>query len=163
VDEKLSAHHIEGEMVHNPHKHKETGRIPEPIPDSCQISHQDYVIDIALMIHTIRDWLNSSSSSQEIGAKNADVDGERYNTGPPADDVAYEVDLLLGLVLCPEADPTQEEWPVDRIAGVWVRRRETGIVLHHQQLQLCKLLEKVSRNWNLRIALTCPINWVETI
>ena len=105
VDEKLSVHHIEREIVHNPHKHKEPGRVPQSIPDSCEINRQYHVIGIASMIHTIGDRLDSSSSSQEIGAKNADVDGERYNTGPPADDVAHEVDLLLGFVLRPEANP----------------------------------------------------------
>lgn len=92
---------------------------------------------------TIRNGVDSTASGQQIRANDADVYRESDDTSPPPDDVTNQVDLLLGLVVGPEADTTQEERPVDRAAGIRMRSSETGVVLKHEQLQFGELAEEV--------------------
>lgn len=94
----------------------------------------------------VRTWLNGSDpspSGEHVRADDTDIDRHRNNAGPPANDISDEVDLLLALALCPEADTTQQERPVDGLTRIRMRRRQTRVVLQHQSLKLEELLEKV--------------------
>ena len=93
---------------------------------------------------TVVEGLDAASASNQVCANDADVRRDRDDARPPADDVANEVDLLLAIVLCPKADAAEEERPVDRAARIRVRRRQAGVVLDHEQLQLDELLEEVA-------------------
>lgn len=81
---------------------------------------------------TIRYGINASAPGQKVRADDADVNGQSNNACPPPNDVTDEVDLFLRVVLSPEADTTEKEWPIDRVAGVRVRCSETSVVLKHQ-------------------------------
>lgn len=78
---------------------------------------------------TLRNGLDFSSPRQHVSNDDPHVNGYRNHTGPPPDDVANEVDLLLRIVLRPEADSTDEERPVNWATGIRVRSNKTGIVL----------------------------------
>lgn len=80
---------------------------------------------------TCGDGVGSTTSSNQIGAQNTNIDGERENASPPANKIANQVDLLLTFGLCPKADTGKKEGPVDRRARVWVRRCQSSIMLEH--------------------------------
>ena len=101
-----------------------------------------------------------TAASKEISTEDTDVDGETNNTSPPADNVTSEVDLLVLIVLGPEADTADEEGPVDRSASIWVGCSQTGVVLPHEELKLAKLPEKVHFLGNLNWCIASAIGWL---
>lgn len=84
-----------------------------------------------------------AATSKEVSTKDADVDRETNDASPPADDVTSEVNLLVILVLGPEADSTDKERPIERTTGVGMRSGQTGVMLPHQELKLAELPEEV--------------------
>ncbi len=91
---------------------------------------------------TVFDRVQSSSSSKGVCANHTNKDGQTDNAKPPAGDIANEVDLLLLLVVSPEADTTEYEWPIERTAGIRVLASEARVVLQHKDLELGKLLQE---------------------
>ena len=94
---------------------------------------------------TFRDRFDAPAASEEVGTENADEDRHAERAREPSDQVADEVDLLLAIVLCPEADTTEKEWPVDRSTSVRMGGSQTGVVLQHEELEFTELLEEVQR------------------
>lgn len=52
--------------------------------------------------------------------------------------------MLLLIVLGPEADATDEEWPVDRASSIRMGSSETSVVGQHEGLEFPELLEEVA-------------------
>lgn len=96
-----------------------------------------------ILPRTIRDRIQRATPGNQIRANDTNEDGQPNNASPPADDIANEVDLLVGSIVRPEADTADEERPVDRSTSVGMRCRQTSVVLEHEYLQLGKLLEEV--------------------
>ena len=94
---------------------------------------------------TICDRVVLPLACNKICTKNADVDAHATNGSPPPNQVTDEVDLLLAIVLCPETDTTEKEWPVDRSTSVRMGGSQTGVVLQHEELEFAELLEEVQR------------------
>lgn len=63
---------------------------------------------------TVLDRLDSTSACQRIGPDDTDEDGHGHHANPPRGDVSDKVDLLLLVILCPEADSTHQERPAER-------------------------------------------------
>ena len=62
--------------------------------------------------------------------------GEKTAGDPPADGIAKEIDLLAGVVLGPETDSSEKEWPLNRLTGVRMAARESIVVEEDGTLQL---------------------------
>jgi len=92
---------------------------------------------------TIGDRIHATPASQQVRTEDANVDRDSNSRRPPPNNVANKVDLLLGIVLSPEADATDQERPVDGAARIGMRSGKTSIVLEHQQLQFGVLPQKV--------------------
>lgn len=117
VDEELSAHEVEWEVVNCPDQKEETSRVPETIADGYKTSsistpHED---DRKL---TFGDRVDCSATGDQICTENTNIDGEGEHARPPSYQVTDKVDLLLALILCPETDSTEEERPIDWCARV---------------------------------------------
>jgi hypothetical protein len=106
---------------------------------------------------TILDRVDTSPSRQRIGEHDPTPYRHGPDTHPPTGDITHQVDLLPRVIVRPKADPAQEEWPAERFAGVRVGRGETGIVLQHENLELCKLFEKVDVSNRLVLGVTCAV------
>ena len=96
---------------------------------------------------TRRDGLDTTSPGEQVRTEDANKDRDAERRGEPADEVANEVDLLLPLVLRPEADAADEEGPIDRVAGIGMRSGKARIVLQHEKLQFGEFFEKVTLLW----------------
>ena len=117
VDEELPAHEVEWEVVNCPNQKEETSRVPKTIADSYRTSsistlHEDYTK------LTFGNWIDCTATGDQICTKNTNIDGEGEYARPPSYQVTDEVDLLLALILGPEADSTEEERPIDRCARI---------------------------------------------
>ena len=129
--EELSIHEEERRVMDCPYKDEETSRIPQTIADGCsQNSRSDR--NMTHVTLTFRYSFGAPPSSQDIRTDDTNIDRQRNNTCPPPDKITNQVNLLLGGVLRPEADSTQEERPVDGTARVWVGCSKSRIVLYHQ-------------------------------
>lgn len=95
-----------------------------------------------MMMLTILKGIHVPPASHEVGTKDTNVDGKSHHADPPADHIAYEVDLLLVGTVGPEADTSEEERPVERTAGVRMRGGEASVVLQHEELKLSELAEE---------------------
>ena len=93
-------------------------------------------------IRTFCERFDVPTAGDHVGEHDARVQRDADDARPPTDQVSNEVNLLLAFGLGPETDTTNEERPVDRTAGVRVRRSETGVVLQHQDLKLCEFFEE---------------------
>ena len=92
---------------------------------------------------TIGDGIHATPASQQVRTEDADVNRDSNSRCPPPKDVADEVDLLLGIILRPEADAADQERPVDAAARVGMRSGKASVVLEHQELQFGVLAQKV--------------------
>ena len=92
---------------------------------------------------TIGDRDDSTPASQLIRTQDTNEDRQCHHASPPSDDVTNHVDLFLSVVLGPEADTTEQKRPVDGTTSVRMRRRETRVVLHHQELKFSEFAEEV--------------------
>jgi hypothetical protein len=92
---------------------------------------------------TIRNGIHAPASRQKVGSKDPDIDRQRNSARPPTNDVTDQINLLLVVVVRPEADTTEKEWPVDGIAGIWMRTGQSCIVLKHEKLEFGEFLEEV--------------------
>lgn len=131
MNEELTAHQEERNIMNSPNEEEESCVVPETVADG------------------IRNWVHSTAPRQEIGTEDTNVDGEGNGAGPPADDVTNEVDLLLRVIVSPEADTSEEEWPVDGGTGVRMRGSQTSIMLQHEELKFSKFAEEVHALGNL--------------
>ena len=102
VDEELSVHQEEGEVVDSPEDNEETGIVPEAVAN------------------LVRDRVEVAAPSDEVGTENADENRQRNGGGPPANKVTDEVNLFLGLIVGPKADAGKQEGTVDGVAGIGV-------------------------------------------
>ena len=100
---------------------------------------------------TLRNRLDVPTPSCEIRASDTNEHAESHDANPPPNRVASEVDLLLLVVISPEADTVQQERPVDGPTGVRVRCSQASIVLQHQKLQLSELDEEIHLLHGLRL------------
>lgn len=126
VDEELTVHQEEWEVVARPGDDEESSVVQQTIAD------------------IIRNGVDSTSSSNSVGGQNAEDDREGQAASPPRSDVANEVDLLLLVVLSPEADTADEERPVDGTSGIRMGSSETSVVGQHEGLEFPELLEEVA-------------------
>lgn len=150
VEEELAGHGEEGEVVVDPGKHEEPARVVEAVSCRCEPGRRSQLEagwrEGGGSARTIGDGGEAASFRELVGTDDADKDGERHDAEPPADRVPDHVDLLAVLVRArPEADPAEEEGPVDRSGRIRVRVRETRVVLEHRDLELEELAEKVHR------------------
>ena len=143
VQEELTAHEEEGEVVHGPDDEEEAGGVPEAVAHGCGEWSVCGEVTCEGKLRTVRNGLDASPPGQNIRTEDPDEDRRADHTRPPSNQVADEVNLLLSVVLRPERDAGDEERPVERSARVRVRRDEARVVLQHQDLQLAKLFEKV--------------------
>ncbi len=65
---------------------------------------------------TVIKGIDSSAQRELVGQDDSSIDRENTASQPPADGVAKEVDLLAGVVLGPEANAAEKEWPLVREA-----------------------------------------------
>lgn len=89
MNEQLSVHQEEWEVVDGPNNEEESSVIPQAVANSCNIIQ---LIPISLEdgdgARTIRDGIHGTTTSQQVGADDSNVDGKPDDTYPPADDVA---------------------------------------------------------------------------
>lgn len=69
---------------------------------------------------TILDWVDTPPPRQRIGKHDPAPNRHGRNTQPPPNNVPHQIDLLPRVIIRPEADPTQEEWPAERFGRVRV-------------------------------------------
>lgn len=81
------------------------------------------------MLFTIRNGVDFSPSRDKVCAKDTDVDAHATHSSPPSDQITDEVNLLLAIVLRPEADTTEKERPIDGSASVRVGSSQSGVML----------------------------------
>lgn len=124
MQEKLSSHEVEWEVMGGPGQPEEASRVVE--------SRASAVIQ----------GINAAAEGDLIGQDNTGVDGQQTAGKPPADRVAEEVDLLASLVLSPEADTSEQEGPLVRVARVGVAAGQLAVVVEHGSLQLKPLLQE---------------------
>lgn len=115
-----------------------------------------------MLLLTILDWIDASSPRKCVGQHYTTPDRHASDADPPAGDVAHQIDLLLGLVVRPEADTTQQERPAEWLACVWVGGRKTGIMLQHEDLKFGKLLEEIDVPYGLVLEVTSAVLEVVT-
>jgi hypothetical protein len=91
---------------------------------------------------TILNRVKTTPSREGVSCHDASENGQPNDTEPPARNVANKVDLLLLVVVRPEADTAQYERPIERAACVGMVSGESRVVLKHQDLELGKLLQE---------------------
>jgi hypothetical protein len=137
VNEQLTSHEEEGEVMYRPNKDEEASRIPQA------------------RAHGGGEGSIVTALRKEVRTEDADEDGQRDYASPPGDNIADEINLLLILVLGPEGNTGNKEWPVDRSTGVWVGGRQASVVLEHKTLKLAEFPEEIDA---LRLLLGCIIS-----
>lgn len=128
--------------MQRPSTDEEAGVIEEAVTDVYMYNLVDAELTPEIK-RTVRNRVHSSSPGQCISREHADQYRDGEGAEPPACNVPDEVNLLLLVVLRPEADPLHQEGPVDRSTRVWVRGGQPRIVRQHQHLELKDLLEEV--------------------
>lgn len=89
--------------------------------------------------------VNTTPKRKLISSENTRVDREQAAGNPPADGVAQKVNLLPGVVLSPEANATEQEWPLVRLRGVGVAAGQLVVVPEHGSLKLEPLPQERQR------------------
>lgn len=99
------------------------------------------------MIHvlTVVQSINASAQGDLISQNDTSVNSQQTGRQPPSDRVTNKVDLLAGVVLGPEADTTQQEWPLVRMAGIRMAAGQLAVVVEHGSLQFKPLAEERQR------------------
>lgn len=80
--------------------------------------------------------VEATATAQEISARDTDNTSKRGNCDPHAERVADQVDLLAGIVFCPEGNTLGQEGPLNGQALVRVRVSQAGVVRDHLSLEL---------------------------
>jgi hypothetical protein len=127
MQEKLSSHEEEGEVVSSPGKEEEAGRV------------------IQAGAGTAVKRVNSTAEGDLVSKKDTGVHSEKTAGKPPTNRVTEEVDLLASLVLSPEADTAKQERPLVRVAGIGVAAGKLAVVVEHSALKLEPLLKEWNR------------------
>jgi hypothetical protein len=69
-----------------------------------------------------------------ISGNNASEDSKKTAGEPPSQRVTKEINLLLRIILSPEAHTSQQKWPHKRLAGVWVAASQSVVMVEHGSL-----------------------------
>lgn len=80
--------------------------------------------------------INTTTQRELVGSNDAGIDGQQTAGNPPADRVAQEVNLLAGLILCPEADTAKQEGPLEWLRCVRVAASQLVVMPEHRSLEL---------------------------
>lgn len=75
--------------------------------------------------------INATAERNLIGTNDTGIDSQQTAGKPPANRVSEEVDLLASLILSPEADTSEQERPLVRLAGVRMAAGELVVVVEH--------------------------------
>lgn len=86
--------------------------------------------------------INATALRKLVGTNDAGKDSQQAAYEPPSKWVTEEVDLLLCVVVGPEADTTKKEGPLDWETGVGVAAGQSVVVVEHGALQLKVLLQE---------------------
>lgn len=86
--------------------------------------------------------VDSTTESELIGSEDTDKNREQTAAKPPSNGVSKEVDLLSGVVLCPEADTTKQEGPLEWLTGVRMAARQGIVMVEHGSLEFEVLLQE---------------------
>jgi hypothetical protein len=103
-----------------------------------------------MMKCTLVQGVEATATAQEICTRDTNDNSKRGDSDPHAERVADQVDLLAGLVLCPERNTPHQEGPLNGRALVRMRISQAGVVGDHLSLELQELEDKRSRLDRLR-------------
>lgn len=113
-------------------------------PNHCAIEERKLL--------TVVQCIDASAQRDLISENNPNVDSQQAAGKPPTNWVTKKIDLLAGVVLCPETDAAQQEWPLIRMAGVRVTAGQLAVVVKHGSLKLKPLAqERQSLDFALRL------------
>lgn len=102
VQEFLSSHQVEWEIVSSPADEKETQGV---VKSGSGCGGDDVV---------------GSSASDEISKDKSNVHGEETNLNPETNDISNEEDLSSGIVIVPERNTGDGKRPGIRLRGKWM-------------------------------------------
>lgn len=143
VQEELAAHEEEGEVVRGPAEEEEACAVVEAGASACFLERGKRLVKGwlgrrkgAWIMLTFIETVDAAALGELVCANDAGEDREETASDPPTDRVAEEVDLLSGVVLGPEADSTEEEWPLDGLTGIGMAAGEGIVVEEDGALQL---------------------------
>ena len=124
MQEKLSAHQVEWEVVQSPGKEEESSGVIQSVPGSA--------------IHGI----DAPAEGDLVGTNDTSVDRQKRGSDPPSKWVTKEVNLLASIILSPERNTAQQKWPLEWLRCIWMRASQRIVVRKHGSLQLKPLLQK---------------------
>ena len=94
------------------------------------------------------DWLtfikavNTTPLRQLVCTNDSCEDGKQTACNPPADGISKEIYLLPCIILCPEADTTEQERPLNRLTGIRMTTCQRIVVIEDRTLEFNVLLQK---------------------
>lgn len=89
--------------------------------------------------------ISTTTERKLVRGDNTNVHSQQRRRKPPPNRVTKEVNLRARIIVRPEADTTQEERPVERLASVRVAARQGVVVVEHSALDLEPLLQERHR------------------
>lgn len=89
-----------------------------------------------MLLLTAIEGIDATAERNLIGKNDTGIDGKETAGKPPAKRVANKVNLLARVVLCPEADTAEQEWPLVGMAGIGMAACELAVVVKHGALEL---------------------------
>ena len=126
VQEQLAAHEVEGSVVRPPHQQEEPSRVVQTRPGS------------------LIKCIYAAAEGQLVRTHETCEDSEESAGEPPTEWISKEVDLLAGVAVSPEADPTDQKGPLDGKTRIGMRACESTVVIEHGPLQL----EVFAQKWH---------------
>lgn len=86
--------------------------------------------------------IHAAAQRKLISSNNTSVDREQAASNPPSNGIAQEVDLLPGVVLCPETDTTEQEGPLEGLGSIRMTASQLIVVPEHGPLELEPLCQE---------------------
>lgn len=80
--------------------------------------------------------IDTTTQRKLIGGYDTRINGQQTAGNPPANRVTQEVDLLASVVLCPEADTTKQEGPLEWLRGIRMTASQLVVMPEHGSLEL---------------------------
>lgn len=121
---------------------------------TCQLSAQTR--NHADPLLTVIQSINTTPERELVRSNDASIDRKQAACNPPADRVTQKVDLLTGLILGPETNTPEQEWPLVGLRGVRVAAGQLVVVPEHGPLKL-KPLPQERQGLHLALRLLPPL------